>query len=162
MGAAVPRKGRQASDHPVVRHDLQGFIFAYLEAAGLTDAAASTPLFRSTVRREKILTGRGMTGHSMCRMFKRRLKDAGLPDHYSPHGARSTTATDLLDQGVALDDGQSYCLLSMLVFGLSGPLNYWGSGGSGRKQVTAIVAVVIGSQLRSCAGRHSPRSLVIQ
>lgn len=78
-------------------------------------------------------------------MLKRRLEDAGLPPTLSPHSFRVAVAADLLDQRVPLDDGQSYCLLSMLVFGLSGPLNYWGSGGSGRKQVTSIAAVVRGS-----------------
>ena len=47
-----------------------------------------------------------MAAHNMCRMFKRRLKDAGLPDNLSPHGVRATAATDLLEQGVPLEDVQ--------------------------------------------------------
>jgi site-specific recombinase XerD len=39
-------------------------------------------------------------------MVKRRLKDAGLPTIYSPHGFRVTTLTDLLEQGVPLEDAQ--------------------------------------------------------
>jgi integrase/recombinase XerD len=39
-------------------------------------------------------------------MVKRRLKDAGLPMHFSPHSFRVTTVTDLLAQGVPLEDVQ--------------------------------------------------------
>jgi integrase/recombinase XerD len=39
-------------------------------------------------------------------MVKRRLKDAGLPPQYSPHSFRVTTVTDLLSQGVPLEDVQ--------------------------------------------------------
>jgi len=42
----------------------------------------------------------------ICRMMKRRLKDAGLPVRLSPHSFRVTTITDLLEQGVALEDVQ--------------------------------------------------------
>jgi integrase/recombinase XerD len=46
-----------------------------------------------------------VTGIDICRMMKRRLKAAGLPDEYSPHSFRVTTVTDLLEQNAALDDG---------------------------------------------------------
>jgi site-specific recombinase XerD len=39
-------------------------------------------------------------------MVKRRLKDAGLPGVLSPHSFRVTTITDLLEQGVPLEDVQ--------------------------------------------------------
>jgi len=39
-------------------------------------------------------------------MLKRRLKAAGLPTIISPHSFRSCAATDLLLQGVALEDVQ--------------------------------------------------------
>ena len=38
--------------------------------------------------------------------FKRRVKDAGLPEYLSPHGIRGGSATDLLTQGVPLQDVQ--------------------------------------------------------
>jgi integrase/recombinase XerD len=47
-----------------------------------------------------------MTGVDLCRMVKRRLKDAGFPLRLSPHSFRVTTMTDLLDQGVPLEDVQ--------------------------------------------------------
>jgi site-specific recombinase XerD len=39
-------------------------------------------------------------------MVKRRLRDAGLPPRLSPHSFRVATVTDLLDQGVPLDEVQ--------------------------------------------------------
>jgi site-specific recombinase XerD len=39
--------------------------------------------------------------------MKRRLNDAGLPAHLSPHCFRVTTITDLLNQGVPLSDVQN-------------------------------------------------------
>lgn len=41
-----------------------------------------------------------------CRFIKRRLADAGLPANLSPHSFRVTTITDLLEQGVPLEDVQ--------------------------------------------------------
>ena len=64
------------------------------------------PLFRSASGRAGLLTDRAITGIDVCRMVKRRLKDAGLPTLISPHSFRSCTATDLLMNGVALDDVQ--------------------------------------------------------
>ena len=45
-----------------------------------------------------------MTAIDMCRMLKRRLKDAGLPLRLSPHSFRVATITDLLTQGVPLEE----------------------------------------------------------
>jgi site-specific recombinase XerD len=42
----------------------------------------------------------------ICRMIKRRLKAAGLPDEYSPHSFRVATVTDLLEQNVELESVQ--------------------------------------------------------
>jgi site-specific recombinase XerD len=39
-------------------------------------------------------------------MIKRRMKAAGLPPELSPHSFRVATITDLLHQGVALEDVQ--------------------------------------------------------
>jgi integrase/recombinase XerD len=51
-------------------------------------------------------TGKAIHVNDICRMMKRRLKDIGLPLLYSPHSFRVTTITDLLTQGVALEDVQ--------------------------------------------------------
>ncbi len=89
-----------------VRHDLERFLVAYLEAAGLRPEPTAQPLFRSAVRRSRVLTANLMAAGDMCRMMKRRLRDAGLPGQLSPHSFRVATITDLLEQGVPLDDVQ--------------------------------------------------------
>lgn len=48
-----------------------------------------------------------MSENDVLRMVKRRLADAGLPaDRLTCHSFRATTITDLLDQGVPLEDVQ--------------------------------------------------------
>jgi integrase/recombinase XerD len=98
-------KGGKSREIPV-RHDLQGCILNYLAAACLADAHRDSPLFRSADRRTGKLTEAAITGQDICRMVKRRLKDAGLPTQYSPHSFRVATITDLLIQGAALEDVQ--------------------------------------------------------
>lgn len=72
----------------------------------MVPSASPDSLFRSAVRKTKTLTARPMSAGDMCRMVKRRLRDAGLPRHLSPHSFRVTTITDLLEQGVPLDEVQ--------------------------------------------------------
>ncbi len=55
----------------------------------------------------KVLTENRMTDNDILRMVKRRLKDAKLPTKkFSCHSFRATTITDLLEQGVPLEDVQ--------------------------------------------------------
>jgi site-specific recombinase XerD len=89
-----------------VRHDLEGFVKEYLERAGLLDAAGDTPLFRSSVRRTGVLTPNGVTAGDVGRMVKRRLEDAGLSARFSCHSFRVATITDLLEQGIPVEDVQ--------------------------------------------------------
>jgi site-specific recombinase XerD len=98
-------KGGKSREIPV-RHDLEAFLLEYLERGGLIDAPGDTPLFRGCAGRQDRLTGRAMTGVDVCRMVKRRLKDAGLPPRLSPHSFRVATITNLLQQGVPLEDCQ--------------------------------------------------------
>ena len=98
-------KGGKAREIPT-RHDLKRRLIDYVVEAGLADADGDTPLFRSAVGRTGKLTSNGMTAGDMNRMVKRRLKDAGLPSRLSPHSLRVTTITDLLSQGVPLEDVQ--------------------------------------------------------
>jgi integrase len=96
----LDEKGGKARQIPV-RHDLQTFYEKYIAAAGLSDAPEDSPLFRSTVRKLKVLTDNAMTDNDILRMVKRRLKDAKLPTKkFSCHSFRATTITDLLEQGV--------------------------------------------------------------
>jgi site-specific recombinase XerD len=94
-------KGGKSREIPV-RHDLEQLLRDYIDAAQLTDG----PLFRTAIRRTKRLTAKAMSGIDICRMLKRRLKAAGLPDQYSPHSFRVATVTDLLEQNVPLEDVQ--------------------------------------------------------
>jgi integrase/recombinase XerD len=98
-------KGGKSREIPV-RHDLDQMLFEYIDAAGLRDAAKDTPLFRTAYRKTGRLTNHAMYVVDICRMVKRRLKNAGLASRLSPHSFRVTTITDLLEQGVPLEDVQ--------------------------------------------------------
>jgi len=89
-----------------VRLELQREILAYLAAAGISAENKDRPLFRSTVRKTKHLTDNALTTKDICNLVKRRLKDAGLPKRLSPHSFRVSAITDLLTQGVPLEDVQ--------------------------------------------------------
>jgi integrase/recombinase XerD len=99
-------KGGKARTIPA-RHDVEMYIETYVRAAGIEQEAEDTPLFRSAVRKTKVLTLRALTANDIYRMVKRRLQDAGLPArHLSCHSFRATAITDLLTQGVPLEDVQ--------------------------------------------------------
>lgn len=98
-------KGGKAREIPI-RHDLERYLLAYLDAAGLREAPKDSPLFRSAAGKTKVLTAKAATAGDLGRMIKRRLKDAGLPARLSPHSFRVTTITDLLEHGVPLEDVQ--------------------------------------------------------
>ena len=99
-------KGGKPRSIPV-RHDLQTIIESYVSAAGFDSSQHASPLFRTTIRRTKQLTTNGMTANDMNRMMKRRSKAAGLSSRFSPHSFRVATITDLLSQGVPLEDVQT-------------------------------------------------------
>ena len=94
-------KGGKSREIPV-RHDLQMLLLNYIQTAGITEG----PLFRTARGKTGALTNRPMTGIDVCRMMKRRLREAGLPTHYSPHSFRVATVTDLLEQNQPLEDVQ--------------------------------------------------------
>jgi site-specific recombinase XerD len=99
-------KGGKARTIPA-RYDLQTFVEAYLAAAKIAQDPDEAPLFRSTIRKTKVLTAQAMSTNDIYRMVKRRLRDAGLPARQlSCHSFRATTITDLLTQGVPLEDVQ--------------------------------------------------------
>jgi site-specific recombinase XerD len=98
-------KGGKSREIPV-RHELERFILEYLDAAGIRNDPKENPLLRTAANRTKRLTARPMTGVYLSWMVKRRIKDAGLPLRLSPHSFRVATITDLLNQGVPLEDVQ--------------------------------------------------------
>jgi site-specific recombinase XerD len=97
-------KGGKARKIPV-RHDLEELLWEYPDGIGARDED-KTPLFRTADRRTKRLTANAMTGKDVLRMVKRRLRAAGLPETFSCHSFRATTITNLLEQGVPLEDVQ--------------------------------------------------------
>lgn len=100
-------KGGKSREIPV-RHDLQGLLFEYLRSADLQlGCDTNRPLFNTVVRKTKQLTRRSMTAGDIGRMVKRRIAAAGLPARLSPHSFRVATITDLLEQGVPLEDVQN-------------------------------------------------------
>ena len=99
-------KGGKARTIPA-RHDVELYIKEYVQAAGIENDAEDTPLFCSAIRKTKVLTARALSANDIYRMVKRRLQDAGLPSrHLSCHSFRATAITDLLTQGVPLEDVQ--------------------------------------------------------
>jgi integrase/recombinase XerD len=89
-----------------VRHDLEAWLNEYLVAAGMEEASRVSPIFRAPDGKRKVLTSARYVAHSMRQMLKRRLKDAGLPELFSPHSFRVTVVADLLNQNVPLEDVQ--------------------------------------------------------
>ncbi len=101
-----------------VRHDLEKVMLAYIAESGMAERAHKSPLFLTALGRTKKLSERAMTVNDLGRMVKRRMRDIGLSQRLSAHSFRVMTVTDLLQQGVPLDDGQSYYLPSQLYTGL--------------------------------------------
>jgi integrase/recombinase XerD len=97
-------KGGKQRSIPV-RHDVQELLLQYLEVADPQRSNKDAPLFR-TLKAGGRLSANFMSGIDICRMIKRRLAVAGLPQQISPHSFRSCAATDLLTQGVPLEDVQ--------------------------------------------------------
>ena len=98
-------KGGQQREIPV-RHDLDRWLEAYLQAARIAADPKETPLFRAALGKQKKLSAAPLSANAMRRMLKRRLKDARLPDIFSPHSFRVLVVTDLLTQDVPLEDVQ--------------------------------------------------------
>src|SRR5271165_785375 len=65
-------KGGGKSREIPVRHDLEGFILAYVEAAGIAGEAKDSPLFRASNGRSRKLTARPLVTEQICELVKRR------------------------------------------------------------------------------------------
>ena len=83
-----------------VRHDLDEWIAAYVDGAGLAEAPKGSALFRAGERRGSPLTDRAMSPLAVQLMLMGRLKAARLPEILSPHSFRVLVVTDLLSQNV--------------------------------------------------------------
>lgn len=92
--------------HIPARHDLEGYVFGYIRAAGIEEAPGDDALFRTARGKTGGLTTTPMNGKDILRLVKRRFRRAGLPPNLTCHTFRATTITDLLEQGVSPDDVQ--------------------------------------------------------
>lgn len=101
-------KGGKSRQIPV-RHDLKILLtdyFRIMRTQGI-DLSDNEHLFSTSSRRTGILSSIPMSSNDIGRMVKRRMKSAGLPSRLSPHSFRVATITDLLSQGVPLEEVQN-------------------------------------------------------
>lgn len=89
-----------------VRNDLEHCLDTYLEMSGIVSESAKTPLFRAACRKEKELKSSRLCENDMCRMVKRRMRAAELPEELSAHSFRVATITDLIGQGIPIEGVQ--------------------------------------------------------
>jgi integrase len=82
-------KGGKEKELPV---QLEELLDEYLKATGLS-AEPSSPLFPAALGKTGKLSCRPLVRTDVADMLKRRLKQAGLPAHYSPHSFRATGIT---------------------------------------------------------------------
>ena len=90
-------KGGKRHEMPA-HHKLEQFLDEYLDAAGIRDSG-KTPLFRSTVCRTGMLTGRPMHRVDAYQMVRRRTAEAGLNGKLGCHVFRATGITAYLEAG---------------------------------------------------------------
>jgi integrase/recombinase XerD len=97
-------RGGKETEIPV-HHKLEELLDQYLEISGLTDRPTA-PLFPIALGKTRKLGKRPATRIDAARMLKRRLKDAGLSDAFSPHSFRATGITNFLENGGTLEVAQ--------------------------------------------------------
>jgi site-specific recombinase XerD len=98
-------KGGKSRSIPV-RYDLQQTLLDYLATFDWQAQPKDAPLFRSVAGRTGQLTQQPLRNIDITRMIRRRLRAAALPEQFSCHSFRVATVTDLLTQGVPLEDVQ--------------------------------------------------------
>jgi integrase/recombinase XerD len=103
---AFVEKGNKQRRIPV-NSSLKVMILDYMKAAEGVEWKKDSPLFRASHGRTERLSNQAVTGNGIYRMMKRRLKLAKLPLHLVPHSIRACVVTDLLNQGLPLEDVQT-------------------------------------------------------
>jgi site-specific recombinase XerD len=98
-------KGNKQRRIPV-RSTLQELIVRYLEVGECNNWKKESPLLRASQGQTHCLSEHCITANDIYRMMKRRLKAANLPLHLVPHSIRACVVTDLLNQGLPLEDVQ--------------------------------------------------------
>jgi integrase/recombinase XerD len=99
-----PEKGGKEKELPV-HHKLEELLDQYLKASGLEKEPGS-PLFPAAIGKTGKLSRRPLVRTDAADMLKRRLKQAGLPAHYSPHSFRATGITNFLENDGRLEHAQ--------------------------------------------------------
>src|SRR6266404_272161 len=84
-------KGGKEKELPV-HHKLEELLDQYLKASGL-EKEPQSPLFPASIGKTGKVSRRPLVRTDAADMLKRRLKQAGLPAHYSPHSFRATGIT---------------------------------------------------------------------
>jgi site-specific recombinase XerD len=97
-------KGGKEKELPV-HHKLEELLDQYLKATGL-EKEPESPLFPASIGKTGKLSRRPLVRTDAADMLKRRLKQAGLPAHYSPHSFRATGITNFLENDGTLEAAQ--------------------------------------------------------
>jgi site-specific recombinase XerD len=98
-------KGGKRHEMPA-HHNLEAYLDAYIEAAGLRDGG-KVPLFRSAAGRAGTLTDRPMHRVDAWRMIQRRAADLGTRGRIGCHTFRATGITAYLEAGGTLENAQA-------------------------------------------------------
>jgi integrase/recombinase XerD len=98
-------KGGKRHEMPA-HHNLEAYLDAYIEAAGISDAGKA-PLFRSASGRAGTLTGKPMNRVDAWRMIQRRAADLGTRVKIGCHTFRATGITAYLEAGGTLENAQA-------------------------------------------------------
>jgi site-specific recombinase XerD len=98
-------KGGKRHEMPA-HHNLEAYLDAYIEAAGIRDAAKA-PLFRSAAGRTGTLTEKPMNRVDAWRMIQRRAADLGTRIKIGCHTFRATGITAYLEAGGTLENAQA-------------------------------------------------------
>ena len=98
-------KGGKRHEMPT-HHNLEAYLDAYIEAAGLRDGG-KTPLFRSAAGRTGTLTVKAMNRVDAWRMIQRRAAELGTRARIGCHTFRATGITAYLEAGGTLENAQA-------------------------------------------------------
>src|SRR5438132_3937880 len=97
-------KGGKEKELPV-HHKLEELLDQHLKTSGL-EKEPQSPLFPASIGKTGKLSRRPLVRTDAADMLKRRLKQAGLPAHYSPHSFRATGITNFLENDGTLEAAQ--------------------------------------------------------
>ena len=98
-------KGGKRHEMPA-HHNLEAYLDAYIEAAGIRDAGKA-PLFRSAAGRAGALTDKPMHRVDAWRMIQRRSAGLGMRVKIGCHTFRATGITAYLEAGGTLENAQA-------------------------------------------------------